>query len=66
MYPYKNALTIIKTFEGFSEKAYPDPDTGGAPYTIGYGTTYYPDGSEVKQGAYVHRAEGSGVCPKRN
>ena len=50
MYPYKNALTIIKTFEGFSEKAYPDPDTGGAPYTIGYGTTYYPDGSEVKQG----------------
>ena len=50
MYPYKNALTIIKTFEGFNEKAYPDPDTGGAPYTIGYGTTYYPDGSEVKQG----------------
>ena len=50
MYPYKNALTIIKTFEGFNEKAYPDPDTGGEPYTIGYGTQFYPDGSAVKQG----------------
>ena len=50
MYPYKNALAIIQTFEGFNEKAYPDPDTGGEPYTIGYGTQFYPDGSAVKQG----------------
>ena len=52
MYQYSEALLetllIIKTFEGFSEKAYPDPDTNAAPYTIGYGT-YYPDGSPVKQ-----------------
>jgi len=42
MYQYSEALLetllIIKTFEGFSEKAYPDPDTNNAPYTIGYGT----------------------------
>ena len=50
MYPYKNALNIIKTFEGFNEKAYADPDSGGEPYTIGYGTQFYPDGSAVKQG----------------
>ena len=53
MYPYTEALLIIKTFEGFSEKAYPDPDTGGDPYTIGYGTQFYPDGSPVKKGQYV-------------
>ncbi len=50
MYPYKDALTLIKTFEGFNEKAYPDPETGSEPYTIGYGTQFYPDGSAVKQG----------------
>jgi lysozyme len=44
------AIAIIKKYEGYSEKAYPDPDTGGAPYTFGYGTQYYPDGIPVKQG----------------
>ena len=50
MYLYQDALSIIKTFEGFNEKAYPDPVTGGSPYTLGYGTQFYPDGSQVKQG----------------
>lgn len=30
---------IIKEFEGLRLKAYPDPATGGAPWTIGYGHT---------------------------
>lgn len=30
---------IIKDAEGLSLKAYPDPGTGGAPWTIGYGHT---------------------------
>ena len=50
MYLYQDAISIIKTFEGFNEKAYPDPITGGSPYTFGYGTQFYPDGSQVKQG----------------
>tara|TARA_Y100000004_G_scaffold194725_1_gene260009 strand:- start:879 stop:1532 length:654 start_codon:yes stop_codon:yes gene_type:complete len=50
MYLYQDALSIIKAFEGFNEKAYPDPVTGGDPYTLGYGTQFYPDGSQVKQG----------------
>lgn len=50
MYLYQDALSIIKAFEGFSEKAYPDSVTGGDPYTLGYGTQFYPDGSQVKQG----------------
>lgn len=32
-------LDLLKSFEGFSETAYPDPATGGDPWTIGYGFT---------------------------
>ena len=41
---------IIKKYEGFRAIAYPDPGTGGKPYTIGYGSTTYADGSKVKEG----------------
>ena len=50
MYLYQDAISIIKAFEGFNEKAYPDQVTGKDPYTLGYGTQFYPDGSQVKQG----------------
>lgn len=45
-----SAITLIRKYEGFSEKAYPDPSTGGEPYTIGFGTQFYPDGAPVKLG----------------
>jgi lysozyme len=32
-------IDLIKAFEGLKLRAYPDPGTGGAPWTIGYGTT---------------------------
>lgn len=32
-------IDLIKVFEGLRLKAYPDPATGGAPWTIGYGLT---------------------------
>jgi GH24 family phage-related lysozyme (muramidase) len=32
-------LAIIKEFEGCKLKAYPDPGTGGEPWTIGWGST---------------------------
>lgn len=35
----QKGIDLIKSFEGYSAKAYPDPATGGEPYTIGYGTT---------------------------
>lgn len=35
----QRGIDLIKRFEGYSSKAYPDPATGGAPWTIGYGTT---------------------------
>ena len=34
----QKGIELIKQFEGYSSKAYPDPATGGAPWTIGYGT----------------------------
>lgn len=44
-----NGIYLIKGFEGFSATPYPDPaGTGGRPYTIGYGTTVYPDGRRVE------------------
>lgn len=50
----QDALDIIKKFEGFSEKAYPDPAHGWRVPTIGYGTT-----SGVKMGDTItkERAE---------
>lgn len=34
-----HALALIKKWEGCRLEAYPDPGTGGAPWTIGYGAT---------------------------
>lgn len=39
MTPSENAYKIIEDFEGYRDKAYPDPGTGGSPWTIGYGHT---------------------------
>jgi lysozyme len=33
------ACDLIKRLEGYEPKAYPDPATGGKPWTIGYGHT---------------------------
>lgn len=44
MTPSKNCINLIKRFEGFSRKPYICP-AGVA--TIGYGMTFYPDGSKV-------------------
>lgn len=32
-------IALIKSFEGLRLEAYPDPATGGDPWTIGYGST---------------------------
>lgn len=39
MKPSNAALTLAKASEGLRLKAYPDPGTGGAPWTVGYGST---------------------------
>lgn len=55
---YKVTDTIadkIKKFEGYSDKAYQD---AVGVWTIGYGNTFYEDGSLVKSGDTLTRAEG--------
>ena len=44
---------MIKEFEGCHLKAYPDPKTGGAPITIGWGTTRRPDGTTFMLGQFI-------------
>jgi len=43
-------LSLIRQAEGLRLRAYPDPGTGGDPWTIGIGTTVYPDGRKVQRG----------------
>ncbi len=42
----QNGIAVLKYFENCSLSAYPDPATGGAPWTIGWGHT----GPEVVRG----------------
>lgn len=49
----EKGIKNIKDFEGCSLTAYPDPGTGGAPWTIGYGWTHPVDGKPVKPGMKI-------------
>jgi GH24 family phage-related lysozyme (muramidase) len=43
-------LPLVKKFEGCRLEAYPDPESGGEPWSIGWGSTTYGDGALVKKG----------------
>ena len=47
------ALDLIRRWEGCRLSAYPDPASGGAPWTIGYGHT----GAEVTAGLTITQAQ---------
>ena len=53
---YGAAVRLISQFEGFVGHAYPDPASGGDPWTIGYGFTTL-DGRPVHPGDTISRAE---------
>ena len=36
----EHGIALIKAREGFREHAYPDPGSGGDPWTVGYGSTH--------------------------
>jgi len=50
-------INLIKQFEGVHLAAYPDPLSGGEPWTIGYGTTRYSGGVPVKRGDKINMIE---------
>lgn len=39
MIPSTDCIALIKSFEGCRLKAYPDPGSGGDPWTVGWGST---------------------------
>ena len=47
---FPKAIDLICRYEGYNEQAYCDPISNKEPYTFGYGTQFYPDGSPVKKG----------------
>jgi GH24 family phage-related lysozyme (muramidase) len=54
--PYLPAVQMIAEFEGFRAQAYPDPASGGAPWTIGYGFTSLR-GTSVRPGQTISRSD---------
>lgn len=59
----QNGLDLIIYYEGIEFTAYPDPGTKndpikkGEPWTIGIGTTVYPNGSKVKEGDVITKEQ---------
>jgi len=61
-YHVSNDMTQkIKKFEGYLSRAY--QDVAGV-WTIGYGNTYYADGSKVKQGDTISKSEAEDLFSK--
>ena len=52
--------TLLKTWEGCRLSAYPDPASGGAPWTIGYGHT----GAEVVPGLTITQEQADAFLQK--
>jgi lysozyme len=53
----KAGIDLIKKFEGCRLKSYPDPATGGKPYTIGWGSTKDTHGKPFGLGATITQAQ---------
>lgn len=53
----KAGLDLIKAFEGCRLRAYPDPATGGEPYTIGWGLTSAAGLIKVTPGLKITQAQ---------
>jgi lysozyme len=56
----KNGLHLTEQFEGLRLTAYPDPGTGGAPWTIGYGHT----GPDVHPGLTITQQQAENLLAK--
>lgn len=52
-----DGLDLIKKFEGLRLTAYPDPGTGGEPWTIGYGTTSSAGVGKITKGMKITQVQ---------
>jgi len=60
-----DGVELIKLWEGLELEAYPDPATKGPPITIGYGCTRYDNGSAIKLGDKITKAEAESMLIKQ-
>lgn len=54
---YAEGIKLIKKWEGCKLKAYPDPKTGGVPWTIGWGSTRDSYSRPILPGRVITQAE---------
>jgi len=59
--PHALAATLIKEFEGCHLQAYPDPLSGGKPYTVGWGSTRDEQGRPWKLGDTITQARANAL-----
>lgn len=59
------ALPLVKEFEGCRLQSYPDPETGGEPWTIGWGSTSHADGRAVRPGDTISQGEADALLALR-
>jgi len=59
-----SGLDIIKHFEGLETTAYPDPATGGEPWTIGYGHTSAAGPPSVYPGLTISAKEAEDILKR--
>lgn len=59
------ALPLVQEFEGCRLTAYPDPETGDEPWTIGWGSTRHADGRPVRRGEAISQAQADALLVAR-
>ena len=60
----KAGVELIKQWEGKRLDAYPDPATGGEPWTIGYGHTSAAGAPKVTKGLRITEAEAEDILKR--
>ena len=63
--PVAIALPLVQEFEGCELRAYPDPETGAEPWTIGWGSTRHADGSPVQAGDSIEQEQADALLASR-
>jgi GH24 family phage-related lysozyme (muramidase) len=59
------ALPLVKEFEGCRLTAYPDPETGAEPWTIGWGSTRDSQGRPFKEGDRISQEQADALLRSR-
>jgi GH24 family phage-related lysozyme (muramidase) len=59
------AHPLVKDFEGCRLSAYPDPESGSEPWTIGWGSTSDCDGRPIREGDRINQEQADGLLRQR-